>query len=160
MRAKVADFGLASRIYMRTNQQFGANQNKFPFRWSAYEILENGVAIKEKSDIWSFGILMWEIYYLGTALPYADIEVLPELVTFLRDNQRLEKPPSCPEFLYELMLSCWHGNYLFRPTFTELKRELKQFRKNERRRSEVQKEQQSDQETPAFENETYGAEDS
>ena len=55
------------------NQQFGANKDMFPFRWSAYEILETGIAIKEKSDVWSFGIFMWELFYLGAALPYADI---------------------------------------------------------------------------------------
>ena len=127
LKAKVADFGLAARIYMKNNnnEQIGANQDTFPFRNSAYEILRTGVAIKEKSDVWSFGILMWEIFYLGEALPYADIAGLPELVNYLKTGQRLERPPLCPQSLYDLMLPCWEQLYQYRPTFSDLKRDLK-----------------------------------
>ena len=45
----------------------------FPLRWAAYETIDSGTAIREKSDIWSFGIYMWELFYLGAALPYCDI---------------------------------------------------------------------------------------
>ena len=129
LKAKVADFGLAARMYMRSNnnKQIGANMDTFPFTCSAFEILQTGVAIKEKSDVWSFGVLMWEIFYLGEALPYVDIAGLPELVNFLETGQRLEKPPLCPQGLYELMLWCWNQHYQFRPTFSEIKRDLKKF---------------------------------
>ena len=75
LNAKVADFGLANRIYMRAedNQFLAGNKGLFPFRWAAYETLENGIAIREKSDVWSFGIFMWELFYLCDALPYADL---------------------------------------------------------------------------------------
>ena len=75
LTAKVADFGLSARTYMKANgnQLFGANQDTFPFRWSAFEMLQNGVAIKEKSDVWSFGVFIWELFYLGAALPYGHI---------------------------------------------------------------------------------------
>ena len=129
LQAKVADFGLAARMYMRSNnnEQIGANMDTFPFRCSAFEILRTGVAIKEKSDVWSFGVLMWEIFYLGEALPYMNIAGLPELVNFLETGQRLEKPPLCPQDLYELMLWSWNQHYQFRPTFSEIKRDLKKF---------------------------------
>ena len=132
LKAKVADFGLAARIYMKNNinEQIGANQDTFPFQNSAYEILRTGVAIKEKSDVWSFGILMWEIFYLGEALPYADIAGLPELRNYLETGQRLERPPLCPKYLYDLMLPCWEQLYQFRPTFSELKRDLKKIQSN------------------------------
>ena len=73
--AKVADFGLANRIYCKPNgdEQFGACKKIFPLRWSAYEILRDGIAILEKSDVWSFGILIWELFYLGAAMPYSKI---------------------------------------------------------------------------------------
>ena len=130
LNAKVADFGLSSRIYHKRtegNQRSGANQDTFPFRWSAYEMLRTGVAILEKSDVWSFGIFMWEIFYLGAAMPYAGISALPELVTFLETSQRLEKPPLCPQSLYDLMLWCWGQLYHFRPTFSEIQQELTDF---------------------------------
>ena len=129
LKAKVADFGLAARMYMTSNnnEQIGANMDTFPFRCSAFEILRTGVAIKEKSDVWSFGVLIWEIFYLGEALPYVNIAGLPELVNFLETGQRLEKPPLCPQGLYELMLWCWNQHYQFRPTFSEIKRDLKKF---------------------------------
>ena len=134
LKAKVADFGLSSRIYMNNNnskQYIGANQDTFPLRSSAYEILDNGIAIKEKSDVWSFGILMWEIFYLGAAVPYADISGLPALVDYLRNHQRLDKPPLCPQILYELMLSCWNQLYQFRPTFSEIQQDLRHFMTNQ-----------------------------
>ena len=133
LHAKVADFGLAARMYMRNNynEQIGANMDTFPFRCSAYEVLRTGVAIKEKSDVWSFGVLMWEIFYLGEALPYVNIAGLSELVNFLETGQRLEKPPLCPQGLYELMLWCWNQHYQFRPTFSEIKRDLKKFQRSQ-----------------------------
>ena len=133
LQAKVADFGLAARLYMRANgnQRHGANQDTFPIHCSAFEILKTGVAIKEKSDVWSFGILMWEIFYLGEASPYAGITTLPKLVEFLETCQRIEKPPLCPQSLYDLMMWCWSELYQFRPTFNEIKRDLKMFRSNQ-----------------------------
>ena len=133
LKAKVADFGLSSRIYMSSdgNQHIGANQNKFPLCWSAFEILDNGIAIKEKSDVWSFGILMWEIFHLGAAVPYADISGLPALVDYLKNQQRLDKPPLCPQILYELMLSCWNQLYQFRPTFSKIQQDLRNFMTNQ-----------------------------
>ena len=137
LKAKVADFGLAARIYMKNNndeqiddEQIGANQDQFPFLNSAYEILRTGVAIKEKSDVWSFGILMWEIFYLGEAFPYADIAGLPELRNYLEKGQRLERPPLCPQSIYDLMLPCWELLYQDRPTFSDLKKDLKKILSN------------------------------
>ena len=132
LKAKVADFGLAARMYMRSNnnEQIGANMDTFPFHCSAFEILQTGVAIKEKSDVWSFGVLMWEIFYLGEALPYADIAGLPELRNYLETGQRLERPPLCPQIIYDLMLLCWEQLYQYRPTFSDLKRDLKKILSN------------------------------
>ena len=70
---------------------------------------------------------MWEIFYLGEALPYMNVRNIAELVNFLETGQRLEKPPLCPHGLHELMLWCWNQHYKFRPTFLEIKRDLKKF---------------------------------
>ena len=69
-RAKIADFGLSTRIYIQTSERKGANKGTFPFRWAAYETIESGATIKEFSDVWSFGVLMWELFHLGSAIPY------------------------------------------------------------------------------------------
>jgi len=74
---------------------------------------------------------MWEMFYLGEALPYMNIAGLRELVNFLETGQRLEKPPLCPQDLYELMLWCWNQHYQFRPTFSEIKRDLKKFQRSQ-----------------------------
>ena len=160
LKAKVADFGFSSRLYFENdgktdgNQTVGANQDKFPFQSSAYEILTDGTAILEKSDIWSFGILMWEVFYLGTALPYAD--KIPNelgksaLVNSLKLGQRLEKPPLCPKHLYILMKQCWELNPQVRPSFSFVKEKLLEFQSNQVQASNARNSDQehSNQENP------------
>ena len=79
-------------------------------RWSAIEILSNGTALIEKSDVWSFGIFLWEMFHLGSALPYGIIGNVEALVNFLKNGNRLDMPQLCPEFLYDLMMKCWNEN--------------------------------------------------
>ena len=71
-KAKIADFGLSTRIYIQTSERKGAKKGTFPFRWAAYETIQNGATIKEFSDVWSFGVLMWELFHLGSAIPYGE----------------------------------------------------------------------------------------
>ena len=68
---------------------------------------------------------MWEVFYLGSAVPYGDKKDFEEILDFLRKGHRLSKPPMCPEYIYDLMLDCWFDNHLYRPTFKELKSQLK-----------------------------------
>ena len=128
LKAKVASFGYSSQLYFENDgkQTVGSHQDKFPFYSSAYEILTNGTAILEKSDIWSFGILMWEIFYLGSNKIGDGLRKLP-LVDSLKLGQRLEKPPLCPKYLYNLMLRCWELNPQVRPTFSLVKEKLRDF---------------------------------
>ena len=151
LTAKVADFGFSSRLYFEIDgiRRLGANQDKFAFYSSAYEILVNGTAILEKSDIWSFGILMWEVFYLGTALPYADktADALGKsaLVNSLKLGQRLEKPPLCPKRLYNLMSQCWELNHQVRPSFSFVKEKLLEFQSGQNQASNARN---SGQENP------------
>jgi hypothetical protein len=70
---------------------------------------------------------MWEVFYLGSAVPYGDKKDFAEILDFLRKGHRLSKPPMCPEYIYDLMLDCWQENHLYRKTFQQLKSQLKTF---------------------------------
>ena len=127
MKAKIADFGLSTRIYFKSTERKGPVENIIPIYWAALEVLQGRAAIIEYSDVWSFGVFMWEVFYLGSAVPYGDKKGFEEILDFLRKGHRLSKPPMCPEYIYDLMLDCWHDNHLYRPRFKQLKSQLKKF---------------------------------
>ena len=125
-KAKIADFGLSTRIYIHTTERKGSKQNMVPFRWAAFEVLTKGTTIIEYSDVWSFGVLVWEIFHLGAAIPYGDNDC-EEIIKFLKNGSRLGQPPLCPQYVYDLMAGCWTENYNRRPTFLQLKTKLCDF---------------------------------
>ena len=95
-----------------------------PVRWMAIESLLSGI-YTEMSDVWSFGILLWEMFSYGTQ-PYAG-RTNPEVIEMIRDRKLLSCPPNCPKRIYALMCSCWQELSEQRPTFTELMRCFRQF---------------------------------
>ena len=127
MKAKIADFGLSTRIYFNTKERKGPVENMVPIHWAALEVLQGKAAIIECSDVWSYGVFMWEVFYLGSAVPYGDKKDFEEILGFLQRGHRLSKPPMCPQYIYDLMLDCWHDNHLYRPRFKQLKIQLKTF---------------------------------
>ncbi|XP_022219359.2 tyrosine kinase receptor Cad96Ca isoform X2 [Drosophila obscura] len=113
---KVADFGFArdiitSKIYERKSE------GKLPIRWMATESLYDNI-FSIKSDIWSFGILMWEIVTLGST-PYPGISAA-DVMRKVRDGYRLEKPEHCRRELYNIMYYCWSQDPHERPLFGEI----------------------------------------
>ena len=78
LKAKVADFGLSAQIYVTVTEDNTKEEQEWddlcmiPCRTVAYETLFRGEAFREKSDVWSFGIFMWEMFHLGMAVPYGD----------------------------------------------------------------------------------------
>ena len=125
LKAKIADFGLSTRIYFNTTERKGPVENMVPIRWAALEVLQGHAAIIEFSDVWSYGVFMWELFYLGSAVPYGDKKEFEEILDFLLKGHRLSKPPMCPEYIYDLMLDCWFENHSYRPSFKEVKSRLK-----------------------------------
>lgn len=118
---KVADFGFARDIYVEDHYTRKTQGGRFPIKWMAIESLLDGVSTS-KSDVWSFGVVLWEIVTLG-ASPYPGMSS-QEVINFLQDSYRMDKPKHCSEELYFLMLDCWQVAPQKRPTFTDLSQHL------------------------------------
>ncbi|GJQ88019.1 hypothetical protein Trydic_g12943 [Trypoxylus dichotomus] len=112
---KVADFGLAR--LMRDDTYTAHAGAKFPIKWTAPEGLAYN-KFSTKSDVWAFGILLWEIATYGMS-PYPGVD-LTDVYHMLEKGYRMECPPGCPPKIYELMRQCWQWNILERPTFKEI----------------------------------------
>ncbi|KFO31934.1 Tyrosine-protein kinase ABL1 [Fukomys damarensis] len=112
---KVADFGLSR---LMTGDTYTAHAGaKFPIKWTAPESLAyNKFSIK--SDVWAFGVLLWEIATYGMS-PYPGID-LSQVYELLEKDYRMERPEGCPEKVYELMRACWQWNPSDRPSFAEI----------------------------------------
>ncbi|XP_034291970.1 tyrosine-protein kinase ABL1 isoform X1 [Pantherophis guttatus] len=112
---KVADFGLSR---LMTGDTYTAHAGaKFPIKWTAPESLAyNKFSIK--SDVWAFGVLLWEIATYGMS-PYPGID-LSQVYELLEKDYRMERPEGCPEKVYELMRECWQWSPSDRPSFAEI----------------------------------------
>lgn len=75
-----------------------------------------------QSDVWAFGVLLWEIATYGVS-PYPGIE-LTDVYHKLEKNYRMEVPPGCPPKIYQLMCTCWRWNPNDRPSFKEIHHSL------------------------------------
>ncbi|CAO1419928.1 unnamed protein product [Diamesa tonsa] len=117
--AKVADFGLARE------ECYSLDVGKLPIKWTAPEALKGG-RFSNKSDIWSFGILLWEIYSFGR-VPYPRIP-LAEVTKHVEMGYKMESPDGCPTEVYDMMRATWDLNPLKRPTFQDLKGKLMQLK--------------------------------
>ncbi|XP_078603210.1 uncharacterized protein LOC144877180 [Branchiostoma floridae x Branchiostoma japonicum] len=126
--AKLSDFGLAHDVYTTTTYiSSGKNdaEELLPLKWMALESLETCKFTCE-SDTWSFGVLLWEIAAFGEEPDYQhEIQLsCPRLVGILRQGYRLQKPPGCPDRLYDVMKSCWQEDPSARPEPVELEQKL------------------------------------
>lgn len=117
---KVSDFGLSRDVY-QNNIYWKEGGGKLPIRWMAIESITHQI-YTTKSDVWSFGVLLWEIVTLGE-YPYSEVHNT-DLVNFLKNGYRMEKPSHCGVELYQIMLKCWKDNPKERPTFRELRKQL------------------------------------
>ncbi|XP_011861811.1 PREDICTED: tyrosine-protein kinase receptor torso [Vollenhovia emeryi] len=117
---KISDFGLSRDIY-RENVYRKKGNGKLPLKWMAIEALTHQI-YTTYSDVWAFGILLWEIVTLG-AMPYPGTPT-NRILQFLKSGYRMERPPNCSRELYSIMYSCWNMRPQSRPTFSELKQSL------------------------------------
>ena len=97
---------------------------QFRIRWTAPEaVLTNCFTIK--SDVWSFGILLYEIVTYGR-LPYPGM-IPSQLLEAIQQGYRMLCPQGCPDQLYEIMCECWREDPESRPTFETLQWKLEDF---------------------------------
>ncbi|XP_038065908.1 nephrin-like [Patiria miniata] len=120
MICKVSDFGLARdvtnmRVYQRKSEA------RLPVRWMALESVVDDVYTTE-SDLWSYGILLWEIVTLG-ARPYPTMS-FKTMISKLQEGYRMPRPEHCQDELYQMMLACWEEEPTARPSFTEIGQKL------------------------------------
>ncbi|XP_077274013.1 protein kinase receptor Ret oncogene [Temnothorax americanus] len=113
---KISDFGLTRDVY-EDDAYLKRSKGRVPVKWMAPESLADHV-YTSKSDVWSFGVLLWELVTLG-ASPYPGVDV-HNLYNLLKAGYRMEKPSNCSQQLYRLMVSCWHQEPGMRPSFREL----------------------------------------
>eukprot|EP00035_Acanthoeca_spectabilis_P031997 m.16689 g.16689 ORF g.16689 m.16689 type:complete len:763 (-) comp5080_c0_seq2:70-2358(-) len=133
-RFKVADFGMArssNNIVWTPDPLFsgaevvtfefsatGLAERAVPIRWCAVEVIMEA-KVSEASDVWSFGVLLWEIFSHGD-MPYTDM-TNSEVWMAVREGLRLHCPAGCPEEVYSVATACWRSDPSARPTFGSLR---------------------------------------
>nr|XP_019961005.1 PREDICTED: protein-tyrosine kinase 6-like [Paralichthys olivaceus] len=115
---KVADFGLARVI---KEPFYISEDKKIPYKWCAPEAISHG-KFSNKSDVWSFGVLLYEITTYG-GIPYPALSN-QEVFQQVTKGYRMPAPPKCPDVLYRIMLQCWSHEPDERPLFKSLKVQL------------------------------------
>ncbi|TFK10237.1 glucocorticoid-induced transcript 1 protein [Platysternon megacephalum] len=115
LTVKVSDFGMAR--YVLDDLYISSLGTKFPVKWSAPEVFHY-TKFSSKSDVWAFGILMWEVFTLGKQ-PYELYDNV-QVIEKVSEGYRLYRPQLASETIYQLMYSCWHELPEKRPTFHQL----------------------------------------
>ncbi|XP_033993630.1 vascular endothelial growth factor receptor kdr-like [Trematomus bernacchii] len=118
---KICDFGLARDIY-KDPDYVRKGDARLPLKWMAPEAIFDKIYTTQ-SDVWSFGVLMWEIFSLG-ASPYPGVQIDEEFCCRLKDGTRMRAPEYSSSEIYQTMLDCWQGEPQERPNFTELVEQL------------------------------------
>nr|XP_008165680.1 vascular endothelial growth factor receptor 1 isoform X1 [Chrysemys picta bellii] len=114
---KICDFGLARDIY-KNPDYVRKGDARLPLKWMAPESIFDKI-YNTKSDVWSYGVLLWEIFSLG-ASPYPGVQIDEDFCSRLKEGTRMRAPEYATSEMYQIMLDCWHGNPNERPRFSEL----------------------------------------
>ena len=116
---KISDFGMSRSLYDSHYYRIRGCA-VLPIRWMAIECFYG--KFSQKSDVWAFGVTMWEIFTLAKEQPYTDMSDKQVIENALKGKNRkiLVKPDMCPIEAYEIMLKCWTHNSERRATFEKL----------------------------------------
>uniref|UniRef100_H2YUP7 receptor protein-tyrosine kinase n=1 Tax=Ciona savignyi TaxID=51511 RepID=H2YUP7_CIOSA len=126
---RITDFGLAKLLDVKEDV-YRAEGGKMPIKWLALESIQHRI-FTQKSDVWSFGITMWELMTFGKK-PYENVPAR-EVHTLLERGERLPQPYVCTIDIYMLLIKCWTVDAEARPTFRELSEELSKMARDPQR---------------------------
>lgn len=122
--AKISDFGLSKALRADENYYKAQTHGKWPVKWYAPECI-NYYKFSSKSDVWSFGVLMWEAFSYGQK-PYKGMKG-SEVTAMLERGERMGCPAGCPREMYDLMNLCWTYDVENRPGFTAVELRLRNY---------------------------------
>ncbi|XP_054997344.1 platelet-derived growth factor receptor beta isoform X1 [Sorex araneus] len=114
---KICDFGLARDI-MRDSNYISKGSTFLPLKWMAPESIFNSL-YTTLSDVWSFGILLWEIFTLG-GTPYPELPMNEQFYNAIKRGYRMAQPAHASDEIYEIMQKCWEEKFEIRPPFSQL----------------------------------------
>ncbi|XP_066115041.1 vascular endothelial growth factor receptor 1 isoform X2 [Saccopteryx bilineata] len=118
---KICDFGLARDIY-KNPDYVRKGDTRLPLKWMAPESIFDKI-YSTKSDVWSYGVLLWEIFSLGGS-PYPGVQMDEDFCSRLKEGMRMKAPEYATPEIYQIMLDCWHRDPKERPKFAELVEKL------------------------------------
>ncbi|XP_035711937.1 vascular endothelial growth factor receptor 3-like isoform X2 [Folsomia candida] len=121
--AKISDFGMSRKLY--DYQMYATlEQKEYPWKWMAPESLDR-LQFTHQSDVWSYGVLLWEIYSLGET-PWPGLTWTSDFVHKLHNGLRLERPFWADKNIFVIMQTCWQLEPGERPTFSQISKQLLQ----------------------------------
>ena len=120
LRAKLADFGLA-KVKQETSSQSTAA--KGTVLWMAPELFKRKTEVTEAADIWSLGMVLWEL--ATREIPFKDAQNQLQVIGWLKDGEKEEIPVDCPAELKSIIESCWDLTPTKRPTAIQVMESLK-----------------------------------
>ncbi|XP_076007460.1 tyrosine-protein kinase ZAP-70 [Genypterus blacodes] len=122
--AKISDFGLSKALGADDNYYKARTAGKWPLKWYAPECIKFH-KFSSKSDVWSFGVTMWEAFSYG-GKPYKKMKGT-EVMNFLMDGHRMDSPAGCPERMYSVMNECWIYSHEERPDFMKVEESMRSY---------------------------------
>ncbi|XP_029987213.1 tyrosine-protein kinase ZAP-70 [Sphaeramia orbicularis] len=120
--AKISDFGLSKALGADDSYYKARTAGKWPLKWYAPECI-NFHKFSSKSDVWSYGITMWEAFSYG-GKPYKKMKG-PEVIRWIESGNRMERPAACPERVYAVMTECWTFKHEDRPDFKKVEESMR-----------------------------------